>query len=586
MPIYRCPIIGDGSDHDAFRAPYLGDDPRIGYINLSVPNTPNGFGFLYLPADVADGRLEKLADSHDEALSTANRSRIGNAFGVTLQQVSMRDVIAELLMDHGRNDGTRWTGIRGFPSRRRSQYEVFLGGLGMIWSQKVAPRPSSQTLTETWPTDGTTIATGQDNAWNDDDGNAEISSGVATNNTINFAGYTCTDDLDTDDHRHYLEFQLNNGSVLIQIRVGVRWTDRNNAYAFWLSRNGNSQTSRKRVGGSNTQFATNSNDPGASGNAECEIDGATVTCRLGGSQIFQNTDGSPSFSGVLTCGFSIYRAAGSAQGEVTADNHTMADVVAAYSLALAQGSYALTGQATGLAADRQIPLAQGSYALTGQTVALLRGFPLAAVQGSYTLTGQSLGLAADRTLGLTQGAYVLTGQAVSALADRILAIAQGSYSVTGQNVGTILDRAIALAQGSYSLSGQDVGLTYTPVGGYSLALGQGSYALTGQATSLIVDRLLALAQGSYVLTGQAAALLRDFPLSAEAGAYVLTGQAAAALADRALALAQGSYAVDGQIVVLTYSGTSTPTPASRVFVVDSESRVFAIDIEDRVFPIQ
>jgi len=50
-----------------------------------------------------------------------------------------------------------------------------------------------------------------------------------------------------------------------------------------------------------------------------------------------------------------------------------------YSIAAAQGSYTLTGQATGLIANRIIAMAQGSYVLTGQAAGLAVARLLAAV---------------------------------------------------------------------------------------------------------------------------------------------------------------------------------------------------------------
>ena len=94
------------------------------------------------------------------------------------------------------------------------------------------------------------------------------------------------------------------------------------------------------------------------------------------------------------------------------------DAVAAYSLTLAQGSYTLSGQATGLEADRTLPLAQGSY----------------------TKTGQTTGLLADRTLELAQGSYTLSGQVLSFNKGFALALAQGPYKVSGQENGIQQDR--------------------------------------------------------------------------------------------------------------------------------------------------
>ena len=53
---------------------------------------------------------------------------------------------------------------------------------------------------------------------------------------------------------------------------------------------------------------------------------------------------------------------------------TLGGATGAYSLACDAGSFAVTGQATGLTASRTIALDVGSFALTGQDVALARGY--------------------------------------------------------------------------------------------------------------------------------------------------------------------------------------------------------------------
>lgn len=175
-----------------------------------------------------------------------------------------------------------------------------------------------------------------------------------------------------------------------------------------------------------------------------------------------------------------------------------------YTLALVQGSYALSGQALALRAMRTLGLAQGAYALSGQSVALVLGHKLPIAQGSYSLNGQAVGLA------YSGGARVIT-------------IGQGSYALTGQAVALVYGHQIALAQGAYTLSGLSVALTY----GHNIAMGQGSYALTGTAAALRATRILALVQGSYALTGRDVTLTQHSPnsrLTLDTGFYTLTGR--------------------------------------------------------------
>jgi len=72
---------------------------------------------------------------------------------------------------------------------------------------------------------------------------------------------------------------------------------------------------------------------------------------------------------------------------------------AAYSLAAAQGSYALTGEAQALNAARSLLAAQGAYALTGQVQALNAARTMFALEGVYALTGESVTLVYNAATG-------------------------------------------------------------------------------------------------------------------------------------------------------------------------------------------
>jgi hypothetical protein len=174
----------------------------------------------------------------------------------------------------------------------------------------------------------------------------------------------------------------------------------------------------------------------------------------------------------------------------------------AYTLAMGQGSYALTGQATGLRADRRITAVQGSYALSGQAVALQHAHKIIIAQGAYTLSGQAVTLIGPEvaySLGMDQGSYALTGS--DAAVDIEMAMESGSYALTGNAVGLAYGHKVQAAQGSYSLSGQAVGLTATR----RITIDAGAYALTGNDVGLEQhdpSPTLVAESGSYTLSGQ------------------------------------------------------------------------------------
>jgi hypothetical protein len=156
----------------------------------------------------------------------------------------------------------------------------------------------------------------------------------------------------------------------------------------------------------------------------------------------------------------------------------------AYSITADSGTFTLTGQATGLLADRTIAAGQGSYTLTGQATGLLKGHTLTAGQGSYTLSGQSTGLLKNSTIAAGQGSVTLSGQSAGLLVGRKVAAEQGSYTLSGQDTGLKAGRKISLDEGTFAVSGQDVTLTATEAatGGQSLivtlGLGQTNLLVT------------------------------------------------------------------------------------------------------------
>ncbi len=106
-----------------------------------------------------------------------------------------------------------------------------------------------------------------------------------------------------------------------------------------------------------------------------------------------------------------------------------------------------------------------------ETVAV--GYTLTAEAGSFALEGQAAGLAATRTLPLAAGAFSASGQDVALKAGRRLAADAEVFALAGQDVALVKPGAYSLAcgAGAFSLTGQDAGLTKgtsasdVPVGG-------------------------------------------------------------------------------------------------------------------------
>lgn len=156
-------------------------------------------------------------------------------------------------------------------------------------------------------------------------------------------------------------------------------------------------------------------------------------------------------------------------------------------------SYALTGQDTGLAFNRVLTADNAAYTLTGQDVTLtytpISGatYTLAADTVAYSLTGQDAGLAFNRVLAADTQSYSLTGQAAGLAFNRVLAANTANYALTGQDAALIATRKLIADSAAFALTGQDVALTYTPITYPTIGRPSSDTSNTGWTPSTGVD---------------------------------------------------------------------------------------------------
>lgn len=211
------------------------------------------------------------------------------------------------------------------------------------------------------------------------------------------------------------------------------------------------------------------------------------------------------------------------------------------------GTWSASAQSAGVylesvgaaAAAYSLAAAAGSFALTGQTATLAVKMPAAA--GSFALTGNAAALTAARKLTAAAGAFVLTGNAAALSHGYILPAAAGSFALTGQPAALPVTRRLVASAGAFILTGQAA----TLVRGYRMAGAAGTFVLTGNAAGLMLTRRLSTAAGSFVLTGQSATFIRSRRLVAAAGAFTLTGNAAAFLRGKTLHASAGAFSLYG-----------------------------------------
>lgn len=106
-------------------------------------------------------------------------------------------------------------------------------------------------------------------------------------------------------------------------------------------------------------------------------------------------------------------------------------------MAAAQGSYAVTGQAAGTARSHVMSAAAGSIALSGQPAVTAKGHALQAVAGSVAVTGYAAGTRWDHVMGAVAGSYVYTGQAANGAVGSSGAVIKSVFSDGGDGAATL-----------------------------------------------------------------------------------------------------------------------------------------------------
>ena len=125
---YFSPYVFVREDDFEFLRPRGGEQQGWKAIDFRPSNEfaqshPGGFAFLEVPT--ADPSIGPYLGDDPGADRTQLRGFVQGALGVRPEATTIREILAELLMVHGREDGTRWRGVR--PSRD-GQSRIWLGG--------------------------------------------------------------------------------------------------------------------------------------------------------------------------------------------------------------------------------------------------------------------------------------------------------------------------------------------------------------------------------------------------------------------------------------------------------------------------
>lgn len=148
-----------------------------------------------------------------------------------------------------------------------------------------------------------------------------------------------------------------------------------------------------------------------------------------------------------------------------------------------------------------LAIAGGSYSVSGQAVTLSHGYAVAVDAGSYAVSGQDVTLSRGQTLAIDAGSYAVTGQDVSLVHAWVVPADAASYSIGGQDVTLTHAWTVSVDSGSYAITGQDVSLDFAAASAFSIAVDAGSYSVSGQDVLLLAARTIEVDGASYLISG-------------------------------------------------------------------------------------
>lgn len=138
MVVYLAPYDGTGTRADPFRV--RGQDKQTKCIGLRAnPAVATGRALCARATLPTGTGYTQLADRLDNSLTAPRRAALQAALGVTITASNIVEVVAEILIQHGRTDGSRW---RPLTPTREGKYEIYLTpGTVPTWQQTASLYP-------------------------------------------------------------------------------------------------------------------------------------------------------------------------------------------------------------------------------------------------------------------------------------------------------------------------------------------------------------------------------------------------------------------------------------------------------------
>src|SRR3990167_6779998 len=166
---YLSPNVGTGKEEDVFRPKGTDGLRRWTAIDLRADCT-KAAGFALLEVDDPDPSIGSYLGDDPDNERPGLRGVFSGALKVLPEATRLRDIVAELLVVHAKDDGTRWRPLR---ADRKGQYTIWLGG--QRWGTFRPPISGGSTIVESFnKIDSDTL--GPDQPWTELTGDADVAS--------------------------------------------------------------------------------------------------------------------------------------------------------------------------------------------------------------------------------------------------------------------------------------------------------------------------------------------------------------------------------------------------------------------------
>src|SRR3990167_10353107 len=125
---YLSPYVGTGTDDDPFRP--KGIEGRVKCYPIDLRGVrPDGTqvekGFAFMGVDTPDPSIGPYLGDDPDSERPGLRAVMRGNLGVMPEATRLRDILAELLIVHGKEDGSRWKPLR---RSRDGLFAIWLNG--------------------------------------------------------------------------------------------------------------------------------------------------------------------------------------------------------------------------------------------------------------------------------------------------------------------------------------------------------------------------------------------------------------------------------------------------------------------------